>query len=348
MKKEAAAQVEVDHWVYERASAEAKLLDAEAQVVIAKLNLGYTEVRAPFEGQMGKALIDPGNVVGSSGQQTALAEIMQLDPIYVVANLNEQDILKIRANLNQQRLNLAQFVKVPIEVALQDESNFSRRGTLEYVSPGIDPATGTMLVRGILANPHRDLLPGFFVRLRLPMERGPRNALLVPDRALQTDQGGRYLLVVNADNVVEKRYVQARRDVRRAARDHLGADRRRPRHCRRVVADEPGRQGRAAADRDHGAGNIAMISKFFIEHPVLANVLAIVLVLIGAICLFRLPIAQYPNIVPPTVQVDNPLSRGERPDGRSIRWRCRSSCRSTAFPACSTCSRPAPTTAPTR
>ena len=64
MKKEAAAQVEVDHWVYERASAEAKLLDAEAQVTLAKLNFGYTEVRAPFDGQMGKALIDPGNVVG--------------------------------------------------------------------------------------------------------------------------------------------------------------------------------------------------------------------------------------------------------------------------------------------
>jgi len=208
VKKEAAAQVEVDHWVYERESAEAKLLDAEAQVTLAKLNLGYTEVRAPFDGQMGKALIDPGSVVGSSGQQTALAEIMQLDPIYVVANLNEQDILKIRANLNQERLSLAQLVKVPVEVALQDESNFSRRGTLEYVSPGIDPANGTMLVRGVLANPHRDLLPGFFVRIRLPMEGGAHNALLVPDRALQTDQGGRYLLVVNSDNVVEKHYVQ--------------------------------------------------------------------------------------------------------------------------------------------
>jgi RND family efflux transporter MFP subunit len=208
VKKEAAAQVEVDHWVYERAAAEAKLLDAQAQVEIAKLNLGYTEVRAPFDGQMTKALIDPGNVVGSSGQPAALAEIMLLDPIYVVANLNQQDILKIRANLNQERLNLAQLVKVPVEVALQDESNFSRRGTLEYVSPGIDPATGTLLVRGVLANPNRDLLPGFFVRMRLPMERGPRSALLVPDRAFQEDQGGRYLLVVNDNNVVEKRYVQ--------------------------------------------------------------------------------------------------------------------------------------------
>ena len=189
-------------------SAEAKLIGAEAQVTLAKLNLGYTEVRAPFTGQMGKALIYPGNVVGAPGQQAALAEIVQLDPIYVVANLSEQDVLKIRANLNQQRLNLAQLLKVPIEVSLKDEGNFSLHGTLEYVSPGIDPATGTMLLRGVLANPNRDLLPGFFVRIRLPMERGARNALLVPDRALQEDQGGRYLLVVNDGNVVEKRYVQ--------------------------------------------------------------------------------------------------------------------------------------------
>jgi RND family efflux transporter MFP subunit len=209
VKQDAAAQTEVDHWVYERASAEAKLLSAQAQVTLAQLNLGYTEVKAPFDGQMSKAQIYPGNLVGSVGQQgTALAEIFQLDPIYVVANLSEQDMLKIRANLNQTRLSLAQLVKVPIDVGLEDESNFPRHGTLEYVSPGLDPATGTLLVRGKIANPNRDLLPGVFVRIRLPMERGAQNSLLVPDRALQEDQGGRYLLVVNKDNIIEKHYVQ--------------------------------------------------------------------------------------------------------------------------------------------
>jgi RND family efflux transporter MFP subunit len=126
----------------------------------------------------------------------------------VVANLSEQDMLKIRANLNQTRLSLAQLVKVPIDVGLEDESNFPRHGTLEYVSPGLDPATGTLLIRGKIANPNRDLLPGVFVRIRLPMERGAQSSLLVPDRALQEDQGGRYLLVVNKDNIIEKHYVQ--------------------------------------------------------------------------------------------------------------------------------------------
>jgi RND family efflux transporter MFP subunit len=208
VKKDAATQTEVDKWHYQRLTADAQLLGAQAQVALAKLNLGYTEVRAPFDGIVGKHLIDPGNVVGGGGQQTALAEITQLDPIYAVANLSEQDVLKIRANLGQHRLTFADLHKVPVDVGLSDESGFPHQGTIEYVAPALDPATGTLLVRGILANPDRTLLPGFFVRIRLPMAKVDRNALLVPDRALQEDQGGRYLLVVNKDDVVEQRYVQ--------------------------------------------------------------------------------------------------------------------------------------------
>src|SRR6516162_9790146 len=104
VKQDAATQTEVDHWTFEKASAEASLLSAQAQVALAKLNLSYTEVRAPFDGIVGKHLIDPGNLVGGGGQQAALAEITQLDPIYVVANLSEQQVLQIRQNLGQHRL----------------------------------------------------------------------------------------------------------------------------------------------------------------------------------------------------------------------------------------------------
>jgi len=208
VKQDAATQTEVDHWTFEKASAEASLLSAQAQVALARLNLSYTEVRAPFDGIVGKHLIDPGNVVGGGGQQTALAEITQLDPIYVVANLSEQQVLQIRQNLGQHRLTFADLRKVPVDVALSDQTGFPLQGTLEYVAPALDPATGTLLVRGILANPDRTLLPGFFVKIRLPMAKVDRNALLVPDRSLQEDQGGRYLLIVNKDNVVEQRYVQ--------------------------------------------------------------------------------------------------------------------------------------------
>jgi RND family efflux transporter MFP subunit len=103
---------------------------------------------------------------------------------------------------------MADLQKVPVDVGLSDGTGFPHQGTIEFVQPGLDPATGTLLVRGILPNPDRVLLPGFFVRIRLPMAKVDRNALLVPDRALQQDQGGRYLLVLNKDDVVEQRYVQ--------------------------------------------------------------------------------------------------------------------------------------------
>jgi RND family efflux transporter MFP subunit len=208
VKQDAATQTEVDHWNYERASAEAQLLSARAQVAIDQVNLGYTQIRAPFDGIAGKHLIDPGNVVGGAGDQSALAEITQLDPIYVVANLSEQQVLQIRKNLGEHRLTFADLHRVPVDVGLSNQSGFPYRGTIQYVAPALDPQTGTLLVRGVLANPDRALLPGFFVRMRLPMGPVNRNALLVPDRALQTDQGGRYLLVVNDQDVVEQRYVQ--------------------------------------------------------------------------------------------------------------------------------------------
>jgi RND family efflux transporter MFP subunit len=208
-KKGAATQVVVDNWNYQAAKSEADLASAIAQVEIAKLNLGYTEVRAPFDGQMGKHLIDVGNVVGGGGQQAALAEILQLDPIYVVLNLSEQEVLQIRQNLGGRRLEYADLVNVPIDVGLDNKAGeFPLRGTVQFVAPGIDPQTGTLLVRGILPNPKQILLPGFFVRIRLPRGRVLPQAVLVPDRAVQTDQGGRYLLVLNQDDVVQQSYVR--------------------------------------------------------------------------------------------------------------------------------------------
>jgi RND family efflux transporter MFP subunit len=208
VKKGAATQVDVDHWNYEQAAAEANIQTAQASIAIAQLNLDYTIVTAPFDGQMGRHLIDPGNVVGGAGQQAALADIIQLDPIYVEANISSQTALQVRTNLDQRRLALEQIRQIPIEAALSNESGFPHRGTLQYVAPAIDPQTGTLFVRGILRNPDRTLLPGLFVRIRLPMGKSAANALLIPNNALQEDQGGRYVLVLNKDNVTQQRYVQ--------------------------------------------------------------------------------------------------------------------------------------------
>ena len=157
---------------------------------------------------MGKHLVDPGNLVGGDGQQAALAEITQLDPIYVVANISSQQALQIRANIDQRRLYARRTAQGPGRGRLSDETGFPHHGTIQYVAPQIDPQTGTLYVRGIMRNPNRTLLPGMFVNIRLPMGKVTKSALLVPQVALQEDQGGRYLFVVGDDGVVQKRYVQ--------------------------------------------------------------------------------------------------------------------------------------------
>ena len=207
--KHAATATEVDHWVYQKAAAEAGILNAQGQIEVAQLNLDYTEVKAPFDGLMGKHLLDPGNTVGGGGQPTALAEITQLDPIYVNATLSEQQALEIRGNIAPRRLTPAELLKVPVDVGLENGTGFPYHGHIEFVAPQFDPTTGTIEVRSILRNPDRNLIPGLFVRVRLPKGHVAKGALLVPARAISEDQGGLYLMIVNKDNVVEQRYIKA-------------------------------------------------------------------------------------------------------------------------------------------
>lgn len=138
---------------------------------------------------------------------TQLATIVALDPIYVNFNVNEQDVLRVREDALRRKLTSADLKQVPVEVGLQSESGFPHVGKLDYASPTVNQSTGTLAVRGIIPNPTRILLPGYFVRVRVPIGK-EQNALLVPDTALGTDQGGRYLLVVNNENAVEQRKVQ--------------------------------------------------------------------------------------------------------------------------------------------
>jgi RND family efflux transporter MFP subunit len=209
----AATATEIDKWNYQQKVAEAGILNAQAQIDLAQLNLGYTEIKAPFDGLMGKHLVDPGNVVGGGGQPTTLAEITQLDPIYAAATLSQRQVLEIRSNLDQRRLTFAQLTSVPVDVGLENGTDFPYRGRIEYVAPGFETSTGTIPLRAILNNPDRSLLPGLFVRMRLPKGHVAEGALLVPARAIGEDQGGLYLMLVNKDDVVEQRYVKAAEQV---------------------------------------------------------------------------------------------------------------------------------------
>lgn len=204
--KGAAAEVIVDKWAFEIKKSEATIAGLRAQEEIGRLNLDYTEVRAPFDGQMSNTYLYPGATVGGTGQRTVLAEIMQINPIYAVANVSEQELISIRKNVGQ--LTYAQMTSVPIDVGIAESGSFPYHGHIQYVSPSIDAKTGTLFIRGVLANPDRAILPGFFLRIRLPKGKVNPNAMLIPERAILSDQTGRYVLVVNADDVVEKRNVQ--------------------------------------------------------------------------------------------------------------------------------------------
>jgi RND family efflux transporter MFP subunit len=199
-------QAKLDDAIANRDSAQATLDQSIASLQQAELDYSYTSVVAPFDGIVTKRQVSVGAYVGSGGSPTVLATIVQVDPIYVDFDINEQDVLRIRAEIRERGLTPADLKKVPVEIGLQTEEGYPNRGTLNYASPSVDASTGTLAARAIFDNPERVMLPGMFTRVRVPTAR-QENALLVPESALGNDQSGRYVLVVNKDNVVEQRNV---------------------------------------------------------------------------------------------------------------------------------------------
>jgi RND family efflux transporter MFP subunit len=208
LTEDAATQTEVDHWRFENESAKANLSNAEAQVIIAKLNLSYTEVRAPFRGRIGRHLVNPGNLVGAAGQQTPLAQIDQIDPLYVYFSINEGDLLELISQFKRSPATRNDQRVTPCYFGLANETGFPRRGRLDFASIAVAPTTGTLQLRGIFPNPNLSVLPGLFARVRVP-EPEMHERLLVPGDAISFDQQGEYLLVVNRSNVVERRPIKS-------------------------------------------------------------------------------------------------------------------------------------------
>jgi len=206
LQQNVSAQNVFDQAKAKRDSARANVENNEGNLVIAQTNLAYTTVTAPFDGVVTKHLVSVGELVGN-GVATKLATIVQLDPIYVEFNVSEQDVLKIRANLKGKRMTVEELAKIPLAIGLMNEEGFPHAGFMNYVSPEIDPNTGTILVRGLFQNSTHALLPGYFARVRMPMGLGPEKAMLVPNRVIAEDQAGRYVLVVDKDNVVHQRRI---------------------------------------------------------------------------------------------------------------------------------------------
>ncbi len=206
LKQNVSAQNTYDQALAKRDSDRANVLNQQAGVTIAAINYGYTRVTAPFDGEVTNHLQSVGELVGVTGP-TELASIVQLDPIYVTFNVSEQDVLHIKAAMRARGLKDVDLAKIPVEIGLMTEQGYPHRGAMNYASPTLDPATGTLFARALLENPTRTLLPGMFVRVRVPLELGQKQSLLVPDQVLGTDQGGRYVLVLGKDNTIEQRSV---------------------------------------------------------------------------------------------------------------------------------------------
>ena len=196
-----------------RDTAQAALDHAEADLRSAELDLDYCYVKAPASGRVGRRQVDIGNLVGSD-EATRLTEIVRYSPLYVYFYISERDVQALqklgKARRVEQSLAYSNRDRTEIQVGLASEEGYPHQGYIDYTALQIDPSTGTFEIRGVLENTgalDEIIVPGTFVRVRVPLGRAT-GALLVSERALGSDQSGRYLLVVNAQNVVEHRPVQ--------------------------------------------------------------------------------------------------------------------------------------------
>lgn len=200
----AVSEQEVDLKRAERDIAVAAVANAEASLVQAELQLSYTTVTSPVTGRVSRRLVDVGNLV-SPTQNTLLTRVVAFDPMYVYSNISERlltQILRKSGKTDQERRES----DARMMIGLSDEKDFSHEGTINFIDNRVDETTGTVQIRGVVPNKNRLLYPGMFVRIRIPSLR-ETPSLLVYEKAIGTDLGGKYVWIVDEKNVVDRRYV---------------------------------------------------------------------------------------------------------------------------------------------
>jgi gold/copper resistance efflux system membrane fusion protein len=204
----ALSQSEFDALASERVETLAKVEAARATVRAAELDLEYTRVRSPIDGRAGLALVTEGNLVAGGGAgATLLTSLVSVDPLHVSFDIDEPTYLRLSRSRAAARDADGRMEGVPVHVGLANESDFPREARLDFLSNRVDPTTGTARARATLSNPEGRLSPGLFARVRLELAE-PREAVLINDQAVGTDQQGRFVLVVTPDNRVEQRRVR--------------------------------------------------------------------------------------------------------------------------------------------
>lgn len=200
IKENATSQSSVDQYRSQRDQ-------ARANTRLAKINLSYTNVKAPFDGRVGRNLVDVGNLVGYDGP-TNLATIEQVNPAYVYFNINERDLLNVRkSKIEQGKIPEEEAYKDTVMFGLQNEKGYPHQGKIDYVDTGVTSDTGTLQVRAVVTNDEKLLLPGYFVRIRIPVGQ-EHLGLLIPDNAIMSDQQGQYVYLVNDKNEVRRQNIK--------------------------------------------------------------------------------------------------------------------------------------------
>ncbi len=195
--------------------AEAQLKAAQAMLEVAKLNLDFCRVTSPIEGVVSREHLTPGDLAVQ--EQTMLTNVVSLDPMYAYFDVDEPTVMRLRRTIGAGQLGHAgragnSLDKVPMLMGLQGEDGFPHKGVVNFINNQVNPTTDSVVVRGVFPNPslpngNRLLMPGMFVRMRLPMGQ-PHQALLISDRAINSDQGKKYVYTVNVQGRIEVRHVE--------------------------------------------------------------------------------------------------------------------------------------------
>jgi len=202
----ASSQEELDNASGAQMQLDAALRAAAAAVDEARLNLSFTEVKAPIAGQVGRALLTVGNL--ARADQSLLTTIVSQDPVYVYFDSDEQSYLRYIAQRSDTGARPIQ--QRPVAVGLANQPGFPYAGTVDFLDNRLDPATGTIRARARIANPHHQFTPGMYARVQLS-GTASKDLLMVDDKALLTDQDLRYVYVVGPDNKALRREVKVGR-----------------------------------------------------------------------------------------------------------------------------------------